>query len=127
MVDGLQIVADRSIAGRLTLMLGREGAMYNRYWLWSVSANAPTAAEFQAGESSMTNRITLPIGGGYLWLAERFDDIATIRQIGNENWREFFTLQPTSLGDIGGEEYFAYGLTFSLDDFDAETTWEALR
>ena len=126
-VDGLQILADRSVAGRITIMLGREGAMYNRYWLWSASANAPTATEFQAGTSSMTNRATLPIGGGHLWLAERYDDIATIRQIGNENWREFFTLQPTSLGDIGGEEYFAYGLTFSLDDFDAETTWEALR
>lgn len=121
--DGLRVDVDRSVVDVITLTISKVAATHARYWLWSASANTPTAAEFLAGVVSMVKGATLPIGGGHLWYADIFDNISDIHEVGNENWREFFNA-PVAI-NIGGTGYFAYGLSFSLDQFSTTTDWEA--
>ena len=124
--EGVRIHVDRNTPDRITLTIAQDAiAAYARYWLWTSSAAVPSAAQFLAGIASQGPGVTLPAGGGRLWLAEQYNDISDIHEVGNENWREFFN-DPVGLM-IGSEQYYAYGLSFNLDVTTAPTDWESNR
>ena len=124
--EGVRVHIDRNTPDRITLTIVQGAAAeYSRYWLWTSSAAVPSPAEFLAGTISQVPGATLPAGGGRLWLAEQYDDISDIHEVGNENWREFFE-DPVGLM-ISSTQYYAYGLSFNLDVTTAPTDWESNR
>ena len=121
-LDGVGLELDNGV-----LRLVRKSAMHERYAVWTDSANAPDATTFKAGDTSMTSTIEVSSGSGYLWFAERYDDLATIREAGSDfNFRETFSDPPTPLM-IDSVQYYAYGSNVVLSPYSAAQEWELFR